>query len=73
VIVKELDPFQSEDQLAKSGRAAEEQMALYLKRFFATDSDVLVLNGVRLEEDGDAAQIDHLLIHSYGLNFPSAQ
>jgi hypothetical protein len=67
VIVKELDPFQSEDKLAKSGRAAEEQMAFYLKRFFATDSDVLVLNGVRLEEDGDAAQIDHLLIHSYGL------
>lgn len=67
MIVKELDPFQSEDKLAKSGRAAEEQMAFYLKRFFATDSDVLVLNGVRLEEDGDAAQIDHLLIHSYGL------
>lgn len=47
MIVKELDPFQSEDKLAKSGRAAEEQMAFYLKRFFATDSDVLVLNGVR--------------------------
>lgn len=67
MIVKELDPFQSEDKLAKSGRAAEEQMAFYLKRFFATDSDVLILNGVRLEDDGDAAQIDHLLIHSYGL------
>ena len=68
VIYKELDPFSSEDKFARSGRAAEEQMAFYLKRFFAHDPEIVVLNGIRLEHNGDAAQVDHLLIHSHGLS-----
>jgi hypothetical protein len=67
VICKDLDPFQSDDKFAKAGRAAEEQMAFYLKRFFGSDPDILVLNGIRLEADGDAAQVDHLVIHAHGL------
>jgi len=67
VIFKELDPIQTEDKFAKAGRAAEEQMAFYFKRFFGNDQDILVLNGIRLEADGDAAQMDHLIIHSHGL------
>ena len=68
MIYKELDPFQSDDKFAKTGRAAEEQMAFYFKRFFANDPDILVLNGIRLEADGDAAQVDHLVIHSHGIS-----
>ena len=68
MIYKELDLFQSDDKFAKTGRAAEEQMAFYFKRFFANDPDILVLNGIRLEADGDAAQIDHLVIHSHGIS-----
>ncbi len=68
MIYKELDPFRSDDKFAKSGRAAEEQMAFYFKRFFANDPDILVLNGIRIEADGDAAQVDHLIIHSHGLS-----
>lgn len=67
MIFKDLDPFHSEDKFAKAGRAAEEQMAFYFKRFFADDPDILVLNGIRLEANGDAAQVDHLIIHSHGL------
>lgn len=67
MIYKELDPFQSDDKFAKAGRAAEEQMAFYFKRFFGDDADILVLNGIRLEANGDAAQVDHLIIHSHGL------
>lgn len=67
MIYKDLDPFQAEDKYAKAGRAAEEQMAFYFKRFFGNDPDILVLNGIRLEADGDAAQMDHLVIHSLGL------
>lgn len=67
MIYKELDPFQSDDKFARSGRAAEEQMAFYFKRFFGNDPDLLVLNGIRLEADGDAAQVDHLVIHARGL------
>ena len=67
MIFKELDPFQSDDKFAKAGRAAEEQMAFYFKRFFGDDPDILVINGIRLEANGDAAQVDHLIIHSHGL------
>ena len=67
MIYKELDPFRSEDRFALSGRAAEEQMAFYLKRHFGNNPDVLVLNGVRLATEDDAAQVDHLVIHSHGL------
>lgn len=67
MIYKELDPFQSEEKFAQSGRAAEEQMAFYLKRHFGSNTDVLVLNGVRLTMGDDAAQVDHLVIHPHGL------
>lgn len=67
MIFKELDSFDSDDKYAKPGRAAEEQMAFYFKRFFGDDPDILVLNGIRLEANGDAAQVDHLIIHSHGL------
>ena len=68
MIYKDLDPFSSEDKFARAGRSAEEQMAFYLKRFFGNDPDILVLNGIRLEFGGDAAQVDHLVIHSHGLS-----
>ena len=67
MILKELDPFASGDLLARSGRAAEEQMAFYLRRAFAADPDTLVLNGIRLARDGDAAQMDHLVAYPFGL------
>ncbi|MBD2122094.1 nuclease-related domain-containing protein [Trichocoleus sp. FACHB-262] len=67
MIVKELDAFVSQDKFAKAGRTAEEQMAFYLRRAFADDKKLHVLNGLRLEKDGDAAQIDHLLIHEHGM------
>lgn len=67
MIVKELDAFVSQDKFAKAGRTAEEQMAFYLRRAFADDKKLHVLNGLRLEKDGDAAQIDHLLVHEHGM------
>lgn len=67
MIKKELDPFVAEDKYAISGRKAEEQMAFYLKRFFASSPDVFVLNGIRLEHADDAAQMDHLVLHRYGV------
>jgi hypothetical protein len=67
MIVKELDPFSSTDAFARAGRAAEEQMAHYLRRAFATDPDIAVFNGLRIERDQDAAQMDHVILHRYGL------
>lgn len=42
-------------------------MAFNLQREFKDDEDVLILNGIRLESNGDTAQIDHLIIHRYGM------
>jgi ssDNA-binding Zn-finger/Zn-ribbon topoisomerase 1 len=67
MIHKELDELTANDKYAAAGRKAEEKMAFYLKRFFQTADDIHVLNGIRLERDGDAAQMDHLLIHPFGL------
>ena len=55
------------DKFSKAGAKAEQQMAFYLQRAFMDDKYVWVLNDLRLEDDtGDAAQIDHLVIHRYG-------
>ena len=67
MIVKELDAFVSQDKFAKAGRTAEEQMAFYLRRAFADEPKVYVFNGLRLEQDDDAAQIDHLILHRHGV------
>ena len=42
-------------------------MAHYLKRAFGDDPEISVLNGIRLEYQSDSAQIDHLIIHKYGM------
>ncbi len=67
MIVKELDPFPGGDRFEVAGRQAEEKMSHYLRRAFAADPDILVFNGVRLVTVDDAAQIDHLIVHPYGL------
>ncbi len=67
MIVKEIDEIYSSDKYAQAGFAAEKQMAFYLKRGFGDDPKVLVLNGVRIIQNDDAAQIDHLLLHEYGM------
>lgn len=62
------------DPRQRAGVEAERQMAFYLHRAFSTDSDLYVLNNLRLvdpqqpEINGrpDAGQIDHLVIHRWG-------
>lgn len=67
MIIKELDQFVAEDKFAKAGQVAEEQMAHYLNRAFKNDQNVQVFNGIRLEKNQDAAQIDHLILSQYGV------
>jgi hypothetical protein len=66
MIYKDVDPKKSTDKFIKAGLAAEKQMAFYLKRAFAEKEDIFVLNDIRLERNGEVAQIDHLIIHAYG-------
>jgi hypothetical protein len=68
VIFKELDPFSGQDKFQVAGRKAEEQMAHYLRRFFGTSQEVDVLNYLRVDLAGEVAQIDHLVLHPFGLS-----
>jgi hypothetical protein len=67
VILKGLDPSIAENKFEKAGRMAEEQLAFYLRRAFVEDKDILVFNNLRFENNHDVAQIDHLILHKYGM------
>ena len=69
MILKELDPITHTDPLAKAGRRAEEQMAFYLRREFSgdRDRDIRIINDLRLVRGEDVAQIDHLVVHRWGM------
>ncbi|MEO1590667.1 MAG: NERD domain-containing protein [Cyanobacteria bacterium J06632_22] len=67
MIVKELDRITSSDKRLQAGYKAEQQLAFYLRRAFADNPKVQVINGLRLRRPGDVAQIDHLILHNHGL------
>jgi hypothetical protein len=67
MILKELDPFNSNDKFQLAGRKAEEQLAFYLRRYFKTYTNVFVINGLKIWLDGETAQIDHLIIYPAGI------
>lgn len=67
MILKEKTFTEARDWKQAAGDAAEKEMAFYLRRYFGDSAEVFVLNDIRLEMDGDAAQMDHVLIHPAGL------
>jgi len=66
MIAKERDPYIGKDKFEKAGIKAEKQMAFYLKREFEKDTNIFVFNNLRIEHEGEVAQIDHLILHPYG-------
>lgn len=67
MIVKDIEEVKATDKFAQAGLVAEKQMAFYLRRAFGDEPNVLVLNNIRLLMDDDLAQIDHLLLHEFGI------
>ena len=67
MIVKELDRITSSDKRVQAGYKAEQQLAFYLRRAFADNPKMQVINGLRLCRQGDVAQVDHLILHNHGL------
>lgn len=69
MILKEGDKVATGDAMTAAGQRAERQMAFYLERGFGDTADVLVMNDLRLvlNESGDAAQMDHLIVHRHGM------
>ncbi len=67
MIFKELDPLDWQDQSAVARRTALEQMPYYLQRYFGNSGEVDVLNQLCVSTGGVVTQMDHLLLHPYGL------
>lgn len=67
MIYKELDPPDWDQLSTISRRTADEQMPYYLRRFFAKSDDVDVMNQLCVSTAGVVTQVDHLVLHSYGL------
>jgi len=58
----------SSDRRIAAGEKAERQMAHYLKRAFGDEEWVWVFHDLRFQlDDKDAIQIDHLVLHRYGM------
>lgn len=49
----------------RSGQKGERDAAHFLNREFGTSQTIGILHDLRLEHDGEVAQIDHLVIHRY--------
>jgi len=67
MIFKELDPFDSQNADLLAIHRAQEQMGYYLRRAFGTSEEIDALSGVRLSSGGVLAQIDHLVLHPFGM------
>jgi len=67
VIVKDKDTILNATKNEAKGEAAEKQMAFYLNRQFGDARDVFVFNDLRIERNGEFAQMDHLIVHQFGL------
>ena len=66
MIAKEYTASPTNDRFQRAGDEAEKQMAFYLKRAFGDDPAVQVFHNLRLEDGGEVAQIDHLVLHRNG-------
>lgn len=49
-----------------AGIQQERDVAFYLRRAYKDRDNVMVLNDVRIQHDGETAQIDHLIVYTYG-------
>jgi len=49
-----------------AGIKQEHDVAFYLRRAYKNSGQVMVLNDLRIEHDGESAQIDHLIVYTYG-------
>jgi hypothetical protein len=67
VIIKPYEHEEPKDPRLRAGVEAERQMARYLDRYFRDSDRFLVLHDLRLEHEGDRAQIDHLVVHPFGV------
>lgn len=66
MILKELSRKSTISPTAKTGQAQEENVAFFLRRAFKDSPHVFVINDFKFTHNGETAQIDHLIVYSYG-------
>ena len=67
MIAKEPDNKSSHDRLLAAGLEAERQMHFYLNRAFGHHDEIMVFGDLRFPAEKDACQMDHLVMHRWGL------
>lgn len=67
MLIKEKQFTDSNDPRIRAGEEAEKEMAFRLQRRFGKETTVHIINDLRIEHDGSAFQIDHLLVTPWAL------
>ncbi|MBY6093636.1 nuclease-related domain-containing protein [Ferrimonas balearica] len=66
MILKERDQRPTQTASQHFGAKQEQDVAFYLRRQYANDPNVFVINDLRFEHQGEVIQIDHLLVFRHG-------
>uniref|UniRef100_UPI004047DD71 NERD domain-containing protein n=1 Tax=Rheinheimera sp. TaxID=1869214 RepID=UPI004047DD71 len=66
MILKDKTQTSSASFKLDAGIKQEHDVAFYLRRAYKNSEQVMVLNDLRIEHDGESAQIDHLIVYTYG-------
>lgn len=66
MILKDKTQTGSTSAKLDAGIKQEQDVAFYLRRAYKDRDNVMVINDLRIEHDGEVAQIDHLIVYTYG-------
>lgn len=66
MILKDKTQTSSASIKLDAGIKQEHDVAFYLRRAYKNSDQVMVLNDLRIEHDRESAQIDHLIVYTYG-------
>lgn len=66
MILKDKSPTKSNSPKIQAGEKQELDVAFYLRRAFKDHPQVFVFNDVKFKHNNETAQIDHLIVYTYG-------
>lgn len=66
MILKDKQLTGSDNPLIAAGEKQESSVAFFLRRAFKDHPEVMVFNDLQLSHNGETAQIDHLIVYTYG-------
>jgi hypothetical protein len=66
MIIKDKVKIISSNAIINAGQKQELDVAFYLRRAFKDNEQVFVFNDIKLKHNNETAQIDHLIMHTFG-------